>query len=115
MKWTMIAAAAAVLGLAATARADFGGPDSPPAGYPVTPTMHGAPAGDASGSCATGEKYGTHPLLRKLCWWKSDPGHARASGSMRPPGPAAPPGTLVFPYHVYNRSPRDFFMWEPGR
>lgn len=24
-------------------------------------------------------------------------------------------GTLVFPHHPYVRSPRDFFMYEPGR
>jgi hypothetical protein len=32
--------------------------------------------------------------------------------------PQYPPmmqGTLVFPYHTYVRSPRDFFMYEPGR
>ena len=28
---------------------------------------------------------------------------------------AAQQGTLVFPHHPYVRSPRDFFMYEPGR
>lgn len=39
-----------------------------------------------------------------------------------PPGAALPgtpahqmPGTLVFPFNPYVRSPRDFFMTEPGR
>jgi hypothetical protein len=34
------------------------------------------------------------------------------------PAPQYPPmmqGTLVFPNHTYVRSPRDFFMYEPGR
>ena len=109
----MMMAAAAVAGLAAMAKADFGGPAMPPNGYPVQPAMSGAPAGEGCSSC---DKYGTHPLLRKLCWWKADgPGKASASGSMKPPAPPQPPGTLVFPYHQFNRGPRDFFMWEPGR
>ena len=28
---------------------------------------------------------------------------------------AAQQGTLVFPHHPFVRSPRDFFMYEPGR
>ena len=30
-------------------------------------------------------------------------------------GPAVMQGTLVIPYYPYVRSPRDFFMYEPGR
>jgi hypothetical protein len=33
-------------------------------------------------------------------------------GQMYPP---VNQGTLVFPHHTYVRSPRDFFMYEPGR
>lgn len=102
----MMLAAAAVAGLAMTAKADFGGPQAPPAGYP------GQPAGEG---CSTCDKYGTHPLLRKLMWWKTDGAGKASTGSIKPPAPQSPPGTLVFPYHQYNRGPRDFFMWEPGR
>ena len=31
------------------------------------------------------------------------------------PGMMGPQGTLVFPHHPFARSPRDYFMWEPGR
>lgn len=76
--------------------------------------------------------YGCHPTLRKLFFWRKSgnckpldkpimgpygqlpgtvPPHAPAGAGV--PGPGMP-GTLVFPHHPYFRSPRDFFMWEPG-
>lgn len=120
----MMLAAAAVAGLAAAAKADFGGgPAMPQGGYPAQPAGYVAPtAGDAGGGCATCDKYGTHPLLRKLCWWKTDGGcgpggckHHGGAGAGAGAAQQAPPAVLVFPYHQYNRGPRDFFMWEPGR
>jgi len=38
-----------------------------------------------------------------------------AGGHGAPNPYAAQQGTLVFPHHPYVRSPRDFFMYEPGR
>ncbi len=41
-------------------------------------------------------------------------GHGSYGGPAMGPPPANQ-GTLVFPQHPYVRSPRDFFMYEPGR
>ncbi|MFO0800670.1 MAG: hypothetical protein U0804_24665 [Gemmataceae bacterium] len=40
-------------------------------------------------------------------------GHGSYGGAVAPP--PVNQGTLVFPHHPYVRSPRDFFMYEPGR
>lgn len=73
-------------------------------------------------------KYGWHPSLKKLMFWKKDdcgggcgsgcgngscgggsPYGAPAHGVNM--GPANPQqGTLVFPHHTYIRGPRDYFM-----
>ena len=94
MKRMLFAAALAVV--ASEARAQ--GP-----GY--APPPQGAPAAEGGAGC-----YGTHPMLKKLLWWKKDCGGScgHAGGGN---GAAAAPGTLVFPQHPYARSPRDFFMY----
>lgn len=116
----MMLAAAAVAGLATMAKADFGGGQAMPQGYQAQPAGYGAPAGDAGG-CATCDKYGAHPLLRKLMWWDKTGGCGAggckhgAAGAGAGAAQQPPPAVLAFPYHMYNRGPRDFFMWEPGR
>ena len=42
-------------------------------------------------------------------------GHGSYGGPAMMGPPPANQGTLVFPHHPYVRSPRDFFMYEPGR
>ena len=116
--WTILAIS---LGIAQTpVRADFGGPLPPqpmPASPPVNYQME-AEIGYEKGI------YGTHPMLRKLLFWKKDGGKVHSHTHTRPlppPNTALPgspgvgmPGTLVFPYNPYVRAPRDFFMYEPG-
>ena len=82
------------------------------------------------------DRYGLLPGLRKAfrvgdtcpscgckgghCSWchKGKIGHGGGGGGGYGYGaPADPPvmqGTLVFPHHPYVRSPRDYFMYEPG-
>jgi hypothetical protein len=154
MKRIFLAVAAAI-GLAATAKADFGG-ESPAAPPPQMPGMYGA-GGYGQPPAPAPDKYGLNPILRRVVWWKKDfggcsncgtPGHATVGnpapygagmpygagvpyGGGMPPGAGMPgmmggapgmpgmggtmPGTLVFPNHWYSRSPRDYFMMEPGR
>jgi hypothetical protein len=119
MLWAAVAAAA-VAATAGDARAQWGTPPAPMPGY-------GAPEG-----CASADRYGWHPILRKALWFHKDGcgrGGCRGKGGcgqVTPPygvyggGPGgaygAPgggmPGTLVFPNHQFNRSPRDFFMLD---
>jgi hypothetical protein len=132
----MILAAAAAAGLAMSARADFGGPAVPSQGssQPMTPAEYRIQQ----------DRYGLLPMLRKVVWWKPTapaPGTPTAGVPHHPttghvpgmagpmmghpgmygpgmgyPGMAGQPqGTLVFPHHPFARSPRDYFMWEPGR
>jgi hypothetical protein len=67
------------------------------------------------------DRYGWHPIFRKLLWWQRDEcgnrGWKGGKHVVAPPygvygNPAGMPGTLVFPNHHYNRSPRDFFMLD---
>jgi hypothetical protein len=69
MKRNWIAAAVALAVSAGAARADFGGPVMPPA-----PTAH--PGGPMYGQQDPGarERYGLHPMLRRVVWWKADAG-----------------------------------------
>ncbi len=59
--------------------------------------------------------YGPNPFLKKLMFWKKDDCGSTGKGCSKcqvtPPEPM--PGTLVFPFNPYMRSPRDFFMYEP--
>jgi hypothetical protein len=78
MKRMWMAAAVAAVVLAGAARADFGGP--PPATAPVS--YPGAEYGNPDPGCQ--DRYGVHPLFRKLLWWKKDgdcgPGSCGAGG-----------------------------------
>lgn len=153
--WLTVAAA---IGLAASARADFGGP--PPASPPQQmPDIYNA-GGYGQPPTPAPDKYGLNPILRRVVWWKKNfggcancgpqggapvgnpmpyggmpygggmpgmPGGGMPYGGMpgmmggagMPGMPGMPgggmPGTLVFPNHPYSRSPRDYFMAEPGR
>jgi hypothetical protein len=81
--WTTVAAA---IGLAATARADFGGES--PAAPPQMPGMYNA-GGYGQPPAPAPDKYGLNPILRRVVWWKKDfggcancgaPGHATVGG-----------------------------------
>jgi hypothetical protein len=114
-----------------------GGPPGAPPGAPPA-TLVGtvmAPPDHAP------DRYGMLPGLRKLftldkgCSTCKDCGGIHKGGrggcgphGCGPGGPGGPggfghgynpyaaqQGTLVFPHHPYVRSPRDFFMYEPGR
>jgi len=117
--WLAVAAAVGLLTAAGVSRADFGGP--PPvmqAGGPVAPQA----------AENTANRYGILPFFRQVVWWKKAPsgcvgagcgntmsGGPRVGGYAPPmamPYGGQPQGTLVFPNHQFNRSPRDFFMWE---
>ena len=138
-----LAAVAGLAAAAGSARADWGqsnapvspqaggGPSFTPAGFNAPGTLMGAGAPVPGKSP---DRYGLLPALRKpfraegSC---SSCGHGgrtgpvcgpRGSGHLAGPGYSAQPqyppvqqGTLVFPNHTYVRSPRDFFMYEPGR
>ena len=43
------------------------------------------------------------------------PGYGHGHGGYGDPYGLMMQGTLVFPHHTFVRSPRDFFMYEPGR
>lgn len=60
-------------------------------------------------TCATcGNGRGGHP-------WGQGHGSNGGYGYDYPQYPPVMQGTLVFPNHQYMRSPRDYFMYEPGR
>lgn len=126
MKRLWTAAVAGVIVSAGVSLAEPGGPTF--AAPPPSMGMDGVP--EESGPTVE-DVYGCHPLLRKLCFWKKSappahgkpimgpygqlpgtvPNHAPAGAGV--PG-SAMPGTLVFPHHPFVRSPRDYFMWQPG-
>jgi hypothetical protein len=102
-----VAAGLAVAG--GSARADWGGVGGggggpAPGGQAMIPD---APKGKLP------DRYGFAPFLRKglkIC----HPCCAGYPGAGIPQlGP--PQGTLVFPNHPFVRSPRDYFMYEPGK
>ena len=113
-----LAAFAAVLGMTAgNARADFGGP------YPQQQQQYSSEPNYAyEAECGYRDGlYGTHPFLRKLMFWRKDEVVAEPVRPLPPPNSGLPgspgvgmPGTLVFPFNPYTRSPRDYFMYEPG-
>ena len=112
----LLAAVTAAL-VGGAARADFG-QTLPPAPAPQQPSADGPYGPNAE------EVYGLHPAIRKLFFWKKDVGACKnckkqaplPPGYGTPGGPGGPQvGTLVFPNHPYARSPRDYFMYEPGR
>ncbi len=99
MNRILIAAAAAVCVAAFAGESQAAGPQ-PPYLVPAPP--------------AGGDVYGPHPFLKKLMFWKKDDcGGKCGKCAVAPPEPT--PGTLVFPFNPYIRSPRDYFMYEPNR
>jgi hypothetical protein len=84
----------------------------------------------ATGGCnKCDSRYGMNPLIKRLMFWKSDTpcgscglkagcfgkncaGQAGPNGADFNPYPNGVPGTLVFPYNPYIRSPRDWYMSE---
>ncbi len=130
--WLAMAAAVGLLASAGVSRADFGG--SPP-----VVQAGGMPQPQAAEN--TGERYGLLPIFRRVVWGTKaqsgcvGAGCGNTTGAPRVGGyapqmggyggpqmgmpygpgmgaPGQPQGTLVFPNHQFNRSPRDFFMWE---
>ncbi len=109
-KYLFAVAACAALA-AGEVRADFG-----------TPPAAAAP-GTSAGPGNTVGQYGWNPIVKRIMFWKKkddcDSGNC-GTDKCGPRGcaPQAPagmlPGTLVFPTHPFNRSPRDFFMYGHG-
>lgn len=109
-----------LLGLGASA------PDHPPDRYGLMPSLKKVfHIGDGCGTC--GRK---RPLLGLFghggCKTCGDPGkghfpghgghgYGGGYGYGGPANPTMMQGTLVFPHHTFVRSPRDYFMYEPGR
>jgi hypothetical protein len=133
----MIAAAVAVLGLAGAAFAQT--PAGPIQGV-AAPGCAGCGAGGGFGSSGIGwgggckdcdPKFGVNPLFKKLMFWKKDTACGTCGrllgrggclgnncagvgvgGAAFNPYPNGVPGTLVYPYNPYIRSPRDWFMQD---
>lgn len=136
----MIAAAAVVLGLAggaAFAQSPYGpiqGVAAPGcAGCEAGQAFGGSPMGWGGGGCKDCDpRFGVNPFFKKLMFWKKDTqcgtcgrllggcggkncagmpvgGHG---GPAFNPYPEGVPGTLVYPYNPYIRSPRDWFMQD---
>jgi hypothetical protein len=111
MNRMLLAAAALACVAVADARADWGATPPVPA-YPYS----APPAAETSNV----DRFGWHPVIRKVLWWKMDGGSCKNCGKCKGCEPTPPPygvypntpGTLVFPNHQFNRSPRDYFMWE---
>lgn len=107
MSKSLLALGVVALFAISDARADFG-----------TAPRPGVPAGASGG---TPGQYGWNPIMKRIFFWrKSDDCGTCNTGKCGPGGcapqaAAAPmPGTLVFPTHMYNRSPRDYFMYGQG-
>lgn len=133
----MLMGLAAFVGVAVTtgsAQAQWGPGGPPPqgGGYFPTPGSISGPntllGMGAPGATGPGGQYGLSPSLRRA--FRLDggsgcggPGCGKGgcgSGGYGYGGPPAPylptmQGTLVFPNHPFVRSPRDFFMYEPGK
>jgi hypothetical protein len=99
MKRILFAAAAAALVAVLAGQANANGWGAPVPGLqpPQGQPQFGAPAGD---------RYGYHPALKRLMWWKVDrcPGPGCGGAAM------GGGGTMVYPNHPYARSPRDWFQ-----
>lgn len=133
----LIATAVAVLGLAAVASAQT--PHGPIqgiaapgcAGCSAGGHVHGlmpAAFADAGGKgCKECDpKFGLNPFFKKLMFWKKDTAcgtcgrlfgggcfgkncAGQGTGGQFNPYPGGVPGTLVYPYNPYVRSPRDWY------
>jgi hypothetical protein len=70
------------------------------------------------GGCGQGGGCGPFGLLGKHGHGGYGPGYGApgyGAGGYGDPYGMMMQGTLVFPHHTYVRSPRDYFMYEPGR
>ncbi len=140
MKRMLLAAIAAVglMGVAAAngpiagrATGDCGGGGCGTAAAP----LKGLFGTDGCAECERNKRFGLHPLLQRLAFWKKDNqcgtcglrgkfglggkdgcggggclgGNCAGQGSGFNPYPNGVPGTLVFPQHPYVRSPRDWY------
>jgi hypothetical protein len=109
MRKFIFAVAACAALAAGELRADFG-------------TAPGSAPGTAAGPGNTTGQYGWNPIVKRILWWKKndcDTGNCATDkcgprGCAPQAGPMQLPGTLVFPTHAFNRSPRDFFMYGHG-
>jgi hypothetical protein len=90
----------------------------------------GSCAETAGGGCKGGcdSRFGLNPLIKRLMFWKQDTPCGSCGlkagcfgkncagqggyGQDFNPYPNGVPGTLVFPYNPYIRSPRDWYMTE---
>ena len=138
-----LAGVAGMAAAAGPVQADPGG-FAPPPGYgspPAPPTAGGGGAGEfgdpntllgraTAPSGHAPDRYGMLPGLRRAfriggapcgapgCATCGPTAHGHGGGYGYGAMAGAPPvnqGTLVFPNHTFARSPRDFFMYEPGR
>lgn len=91
MKRYWITAAVALAVSAGAAQADFGGPMMPP-----RPTAH--PGGPMYGQPdpAARDRYGLHPMIRRVVWWKADAG---GCANCAPQGMGAPVGGMPMGGH----------------
>jgi hypothetical protein len=110
MKKYLFAVAVCAAVAAGAVRADFG---TPPAAAP----------GTSAGPGNTTGQYGWNPIVKRIMFWKKkdDCGTGSCGTDKCGPRGCAPqapagmlPGTLVFPTHPFNRSPRDYFMYGHG-
>lgn len=129
----MIAAAVAVLGLAGAAFAQTSHGPIQGVAAPGCANCGAAPGGAGigwGGGCKDCDpKFGVNPLFRKLLFWQKGDcnscktcgrglfgnncaGKPAAGGAGFNPYPNGVPGTLVYPYNPYIRSPRDWFMQD---
>jgi hypothetical protein len=110
MKRMWMAAAVGLAVTAGAARADFGGPMMPQA-----PMMHaGGPMHGPQGP-EVRERYGLHPLIRKVVWWKPDAGCATCA----PKGAGMPIGGMPMGGHPLHGGypmpgPHGPGMWGGG-
>lgn len=101
----VLAVAAGLAAAGGSARADWGGAGGGP--VPGAQMMPDAPKGKLP------DRYGFAPFLRKGL--KLGCGSCSGYPGAGIPQLGPPQGTLVFPNHPFVRSPRDYFMSEPGK
>jgi len=104
----VLAVAAGVAAAGGSARADWGGVGPAPAPGPGPAMIPDAPKGRLP------DRYGFAPFLRKG-WKLGGCGACAGYPGAGIPQLGPPQGTLVFPNHPFVRSPRDYFMYEPGK
>jgi hypothetical protein len=104
----VLAVAAGLAAAGGSARADWGGMSGGPGPAPGAGMIPDAPKGRLP------DRYGFAPFLRKGLKLGSC-GACSGYPGAGIPQLGSPQGTLVFPNHPFVRSPRDYFMYEPGK